>query len=303
VKILIAEADEQTRLRLFALLSQRGYEVMIAINGAEACRLLQHDDAPSLALIGRHMPGLDGLELCRTVRQWSNERYVYIVMLTVQKDTPDIVAGMRAGADDYISKNCAFDELHARLRAGERILKLQEQLRIEATHDVLTGTLNRRAIVSLLEREAAQATRHPSKVGILLLDLDHFKKVNDSHGHTIGDDVLTETAKRLAAPLRRYDALGRYGGEEFLFVLPRCDLERTAEIAERVRLSVSQTPIDTSAGKIAITVSIGAAAMDHGPVSAHELIQRADHALYDAKALGRNRVAKRVRTFEHACRV
>jgi diguanylate cyclase (GGDEF)-like protein len=301
VKILIAEADEQTRLRLFALLSQRGYEVMIATNGAEACRLLQHDDAPSLALIGRHMPGLDGLELCRTVRQWSNERYVYIVMLTVQKDTPDIVAGMRAGADDYISKNCAFDELHARLRAGERILKLQEQLRIEATHDVLTGTLNRRAIVSLLEREAAQATRHPSKVGILLLDLDHFKKVNDSHGHTIGDDVLTETANRLAAPLRRYDALGRYGGEEFLFVLPRCDLERTAEIAERVRLSVSKTPIDTSAGKIAITVSIGAAAMDHGPVSAHELIQRADHALYDAKGLGRNRVAKRVRTFEHAC--
>jgi two-component system cell cycle response regulator len=301
VKILIAEADEQTRLRLFALLSQRGYEVMIATNGAEACRLLQHDDAPSLALIGRHMPGLDGLELCRTVRQWSNERYIYMVMLTVQKDTPDIVAGMRAGADDYISKNCAFDELHARLRAGERILKLQEQLRIEATHDVLTGTLNRRAILSLLERQAAQATRHPSQVGILLLDLDHFKKVNDSHGHTTGDDVLTETAKRLAAPLRRYDALGRYGGEEFLIVLPRCDLERTAEVAERVRLSVSKTPIDTSAGKIAITASIGAAAMDQGPVSAHDLIQRADQALYDAKALGRNRVATRVRTLEHAC--
>ena len=301
MKILIAEADEQTRLRLFALLSQRGYEVMIATNGAEACRLLQHDDAPSLALIGRYMPGLDGLELCRTVRQWSNERYIYIVMLTVQKDTPDIVAGMRAGADDYISKNCAFDELHARLRAGERILKLQEQLRIEATHDVLTGTLNRRAILSLLERQAAQATRHPSQVGILLLDLDHFKKVNDSHGHTTGDDVLTETAKRLAAPLRRYDALGRYGGEEFLIVLPRCDLERTAEVAERVRLSVSKTPIDTSAGKIAITASIGAAAMDHRPVSAHDLIQRADQALYDAKALGRNRVATRVRTLEHAC--
>jgi two-component system, cell cycle response regulator len=301
VKILIAEADEQTRLRLFALLSQRGYEVMIATNGAEACRLLQHDDAPSLALIGRYMPGLDGLELCRTVRQWSNERYIYIVMLTVQKDTPDIVAGMRAGADDYISKNCAFDELHARLRAGERILKLQEQLRIEATHDVLTGTLNRRAILSLLERQAAQATRHPSQVGILLLDLDHFKMVNDSHGHTTGDDVLTETAKRLAAPLRRYDALGRYGGEEFLIVLPRCDLERTAEVAERVRLSVSKTPIDTSAGKIAITASIGAAAMDHRPVSAHDLIQRADQALYDAKALGRNRVATRVRTLEHAC--
>ncbi|MDB5924679.1 MAG: diguanylate cyclase response regulator [Betaproteobacteria bacterium] len=301
MKILIAEADEQTRLRLFALLSQRGYEVMIATNGAEACRLLQHDDAPSLALIGRHMPGLDGLELCRTVRQWSNERYIYMVMLTVQKDTPDIVAGMRAGADDYISKNCAFDELHARLRAGERILKLQEQLRIEATHDVLTGTLNRRAILSLLERQAAQATRHPSQVGILLLDLDHFKKVNDSHGHTTGDDVLTETAKRLAAPLRRYDALGRYGGEEFLIVLPRCDLERTAEVAERVRLSVSKTPIDTSAGKIAITASIGAAAMDQGPVSAHDLIQRADQALYDAKALGRNRVATRVRTLEHAC--
>jgi diguanylate cyclase (GGDEF)-like protein len=300
VKILIAEADEPTRLRLFALLSQRGYDVMIATDGAEACRLLQHDDAPSLAIFGRYMPGLDGLELCRTVRQWSNERYIYIVMLTVQKDTPDIVAGMRAGADDYISKNCAFDELHARLRAGERILKLQEQLRIEATHDVLTGTLNRRAILNLLEREAAQAIRHPSPIGILLLDLDHFKKVNDSYGHTVGDVVLTETAKRFSAPLRPYDALGRYGGEEFLIVLPRCDLERTAEVAERIRASVAKTPIDTSAGQIEITVSIGATVIDHELVSVHELIQSADQALYEAKELGRNRVAKRVRTLEHA---
>jgi diguanylate cyclase (GGDEF)-like protein len=299
VKILVAEVDEETRLRLFARLSQRGYEVMIATNGADACRLLQHDDAPSLAIIGRHMPGLNGLELCRRVRQWSNQRYTYIVMLT-QSDTPDIVAGMHAGADDYISKNCDFDELHARLRAGERILKLQEQLRIEATHDVLTGTLNRRAILSLLEREVAQAARHSSQVGVLLLDLDHFKEVNDSYGHTVGDVVLEETAKRLSAPLRRYDALGRYGGEEFLIVLPRCDLERTAEVAERIRLSVSQTPIDTFARKIAITVSIGAAAMDHGPTSAHALIESADSALYDAKRLGRNRVAPCVTPLEHA---
>ncbi|MGZ5177270.1 MAG: diguanylate cyclase, partial [Burkholderiales bacterium] len=239
-------------------------------------------------------------ELCRTVRQWSNERYIYIVMLTVQKDTPDIVAGMHAGADDYISKNCAFDELLARLRTGERILKLQEQLRIEATHDVLTGTLNRRAILNLLEREAAQAIRHPFPIGVLLLDLDHFKRVNDSYGHTVGDVVLTETAKRLSAPLRPYDALGRYGGEEFLIILPRCDLERTAEIAERIRVSVAKAPIDTFAGKIAITVSIGAATMDHDAGSVHELIQSADRALYDAKGLGRNRVAKRMRTLEHA---
>jgi diguanylate cyclase (GGDEF)-like protein len=300
VKILVAENDQGTRIKLHALLRERGYDVIAATDGADAWRLLRRDDAPSLAIIDCDLPGVDGIELCRRVREWHNDHYIYIVIRTARSGTPEMVAGMHAGADDYIEKRCAFDELHARLRSGERILKLQEQLRIEATQDVLTGTLNRRAIRNVLEKEIARAGRHATPMGILLLDVDHFKKVNDSYGHTVGDVVLTQTAKHVSAPLRPYDALGRYGGEEFLVVLPQCDLGRTVEIAERVRMSV-KAPIDTSVGKIAVTVSIGAAAIDNNTVSIDELLQNADRALYGAKGLGRDRVLPHVRMMRHAC--
>jgi diguanylate cyclase (GGDEF)-like protein len=201
-----------------------------------------------------------------------------------------MVASMSAGADDYIEKRCAFEELHARLRAAERILKLQEQLRIEATHDVLTGTLNRRAILDVLEKETARAARHATPLGILMLDLDRFKKVNDTYGHTVGDIILTQIAKRIAGPLRPYDSLARYGGEEFLIVLPQCDLQQTLEIAERIRLSVAQAPIDTGAARVPVTVSIGATALSGEPVAIRELIECADRELYEAKRSGRNRV-------------
>jgi diguanylate cyclase (GGDEF)-like protein len=297
VKILVAESDERTRLKLFGLLSERGYDVMTAADAEDTWRLLQQEDAPSLVIIAREMAG--AMQLCRLVRQWHRERYVYILMRSAQSGTPEMVACMQAGADDYIDKRCAFEELHARLRAGQRILKLQEQLRIEATHDALTGTLNRRAIRNVLEREAARAARHGSPLGVLVLDLDYFKKVNDSFGHAVGDAVLTQVSRRLSVPLRRYDAVGRYGGEEFLVALPQCDLEQAAEIGERVRLSVASAPIETSAGAMFVTVSIGAASMNEHPASIDELIHRADRALYEAKQQGRNRVMPHVSALEH----
>jgi two-component system cell cycle response regulator len=304
VKILLAENDERTRLELGGLLSARGYEVIVAADGQDAWRLLQRDDAPSMAIIDVDLSGIDAMDLCGRVRLMSHERYIYIVMRTAHSATPQMVAGMHAGADDYIEKRCAFEELLARLRAGERILKLQDQLRIEATHDALTGALNRRAILNTLEKEVARATRHGSPLGILLLDLDHFKDVNDTYGHMTGDAVLTQTARRISAPLRPYDALGRYGGEEFLVVLPQCDLARSVEIAERIRSSV-KAPSDTSAEEkeIAITVSIGAAAFHREPVSVDELIQSADRALYRAKQLGRDRVLPCLRMSKSACGV
>jgi diguanylate cyclase (GGDEF)-like protein len=298
VKILVAEADERTRLELFPLLSERGYDVIIATGAEDAWKLLQHDDAPSLVIIDRETAG--AMQLCRLVRQWGKERYVYILMRSARNGTAEMVACMQAGADDYIEKRCAFEELHARLRAGERILKLHEQLRIEATNDALTGILNRRAILNVLEREAARATRHASSLGILLLDLDHFKRVNDGYGHTVGDAVLEQVSTRLSAPLRKYDAVGRYGGEEFLVVLPQCDLEQIADIAERVRLSVASAPIETTAGELAVTVSIGAATTEEDAVSIDDLIQRADRALYAAKEHGRNRVMRDFSAREHA---
>ena len=296
MKILVADADERTRLELFALLAERGYDVIIATNAEDTWRFLQHEDAPSLLIMDRDMAG--AMQLCRLVRQWHKERYVYILMRAARSGTPEMVACMQAGADDYIEKRCAFEELHARLRAGERILKLQEQLRIEASHDALTGTLNRRAILNLLEKEAARATRQGSSLGVLVLDLDHFKKVNDTFGHSVGDAVLVEVARRLSVPLRRYDAVGRYGGEEFLVVLPDCDLEQAGEIGERIRLAVASAPVDTSAGDVTVTVSIGAAAFVKESGSIDELIQRSDQALYEAKREGRNRVMTHVRAVE-----
>jgi diguanylate cyclase (GGDEF)-like protein len=297
VKVLVAEPDERARLKLLDLLGERGYDPTIAKDADDTWRLLQTEDAPSLVIIAREIPG--SLQLCRLVRQWHKERYVYILMRAAQSSTPDMVACMQSGADDYIEKRCAFEELHARLRAGQRILTLQEQLRIEATHDALTGTLNRGAILNLLGKEAARAARHGSALGVLLLDLDHFKKVNDTFGHAVGDAVLKQVSRRLSIPLRRYDAVGRYGGEEFLAVLPQCDLEQAAEIAERVRVAVAATPVETSAGDIGVTVSIGAASTKEDPASIDELIQRADTALYKAKRLGRNRVMRHVAALEH----
>jgi diguanylate cyclase (GGDEF)-like protein len=271
-------------------LSEHGYEVVAASDSDEAWTLLQQDDSLSLAIVDRDIPGIGSMELCRRVRRWNKERYVYVLMLTARSGTPEMVESMHAGADDYIEKRCAFEELHARLRAAERILALQAQLRIEATHDVLTGTLNRRAILDVLEKEAARATRHSTPLGILMLDLDHFKAVNDRHGHMVGDAVLREISKRMTEPLRPYDALGRYGGEEFLIVLPQCDLAQTVEIAERIRLCVARVPLQAGSDSISATVSVGASAMDREPIGTTDLIERADTALYAAKRSGRNRV-------------
>jgi two-component system, cell cycle response regulator len=291
VRILIADDEDGTRLKLETLLEKLGYEVVVARDGTEAWELLQRDDAPALALLDWLMPGLDGVEVCRRVRRSGRLTYVYIVMLTVKGQKQDLVAGMEAGADDYLSKPFDVEELRVRLHAGERILALQEELRAQATHDDLTGVLNRGTVLEILQRELALVARKSVPVAIILADLDDFKQVNDKHGHAIGDTVLREAARRLATPMRPYDAIGRYGGEEFLIVLPGCGLNSALLVAERVRGSVGGRPITTPAGNVAMTVSLGVSAVEKAPPRlADELIQAADEALYRAKRAGRNRV-------------
>jgi diguanylate cyclase (GGDEF)-like protein len=291
VRILIAEDEDGTRLKLESLLNKLGYEVVVARNGSEAWEQLQRPDAPKLALLDWMMPGLDGVDVCHKVRQSSNVPYIYIVMLTVKGQKQDLVVGMEAGADDYLSKPFDVDELRVRLRAGERILALQEELRQQTTHDDLTGVLNRTTVLEILDRELAHVARKPVPVAVILADLDNFKNVNDTYGHAIGDSVLREAARRLAKPMRPYDALGRYGGEEFLIVLPGCGVESALLVAERVRSTLASTPIDTPAGPVAMTVSLGVAALEKGAsLDADHLIQAADDALYRAKRGGRNRV-------------
>ncbi len=297
MKVLIAEDDPISRVLLSRLLVKAGYEVVATANGSEAWEVLRKEGAPRLAVLDWMMPGMDGLAVCQRVRARSGGAYTYILLLTSKDATPDLVEGLESGADDYLTKPLNPEELKARLRAGLRILRLEDQLvaareemQVKATHDALTRLWNRSAILDMLQRDIARARREGSSVGVLLCDIDHFKSVNDTHGHAAGDEVLQEAARRFVDSVRDYDVVGRYGGEEFLIFLPGCPSRKTADRAEQIRLAFSSPPFHTKAGPLNITLSIGAvAAADWKTASAEELIRIADAALYRAKNAGRNR--------------
>jgi diguanylate cyclase (GGDEF)-like protein len=248
------------------------------------------------------MPELDGPGVCREVRRQQDDSYVYMVLLTSKESKEDIVAGLESGADDYLTKPFNVDELKARLRTGERILHLEgrlvearEMMRFKATHDALTSIWNRGVIMDLLGRELMRSQRESACTIVLLGDVDHFKSVNDTHGHLVGDEVLQEIARRLLLSIRSYDFVGRYGGEEFLLVLNNCKPQFAEARAEDIRKIVSSRPIQTLAGPLNITMSFGLLLSDvWGVRPVEELLHEVDAALYAAKAAGRNciRVAK-----------
>jgi two-component system cell cycle response regulator len=294
--VLIAEDDPIGRRMLQNRLANWGYRVITTENGLEAWEILQQGNAPDLLILDWMMPGIDGPELCRRIREKQHPIYPYILLVTGKDDTQDVVRGLEAGADDYLSKPFDPTELRARLQVGKRILTLQheliqarEELRFQANHDALTGILSRAAILSLLDRELQRGARAGTSTGILMMDLDHFKKVNDTYGHVTGDAVLKEVAHGINQALRSYDFLGRYGGEEFLAVLSECCPTDLRAIAERVRSGVADIPICTAATTLSVTISVG------GVVTSNlapglDLLSAADAVLYEAKANGRNRV-------------
>jgi diguanylate cyclase (GGDEF)-like protein len=291
MKILIADDDNVTLHILTEFLHERGYEIVTARDGREAWEMLQRADAPSLLILDWLMPGMSGPAICLEVRKRSDLPYTYILLLTVKDQIPDVVEGMGAGADDYLTKPFDVRELEARLRAGERILKLQETLRHQATHDSLTGLWNRGTILDLLSRELARGKRKATPIAVIMADIDHFKQVNDTYGHAAGDSVLREVAARMRAALRGYDGVGRYGGEEFLTVLPECSASGGAGIAKRIREEISERPIDSNGVSIRLSLSLGVASSEGaGESDAESLLVSADQALYRAKAQGRNRV-------------
>ena len=232
------------------------------------------------------------------VRQRGQEPYIYLLLLTTKGRKENIIEGLDAGADDYLTKPFDPQELQVRLRTGMRIVKLQaeiiearEALRVQATHDALTGVWNRRAILEMLGTELVRSSRDDLPVAVAMADLDHFKRINDTYGHIAGDAVLREAVSRMRALLRPYDAMGRYGGEEFLVVLPGCTAQDAFRLAERLRIGISQEPMVIPGGTIEVTSSLGVAANDMtAALDATALIQAADTALYRAKAGGRNRV-------------
>lgn len=298
MRILIAEDDLVSRRLLELTLKGWGYEVIAVDNGCAAAQRLEEPDAPSLAILDWEMPGMSGIDVCRAVRRRADVPYVYVLLLTGRDGAEDTVDGLEAGADDYLVKPVSMAELRSRLRSGQRVLKLQQeliaardQLKHEATHDALTGVRNRGGVLEQLEIEHARALREKTALSVIIFDVDHFKHVNDEHGHPTGDDVLREITKRPRSILRSYDVVGRYGGEEFLIIMPGLDAEDALVTAERVRRSIGTTPVGTRVGPLEATVSLGVASLIRGmEESAEGLIGRADAALYEAKRTGRNRV-------------
>jgi diguanylate cyclase (GGDEF)-like protein len=294
---LIAEDDPVSRRVLETFLVRWGYEVVVAEDGIQALAILERQDFPRLAVLDWMMPGLEGTQVCERVRKVPNRAYVYILLLTARSQKEDILKGLDSGADDYLSKPFDAKELRARLHVGQRILSLQdhlietrEELLYRATHDSLTGLANRGVIIEALDRECSRQLREGGTFGVVLADLDHFKYVNDQHGHLAGDAVLQEMARRMLASVRPYDIVGRYGGEEFLIVVPSSDARGTMGLAERIRKSIEERPVPTEVGEIQLTISLGVAATDPAiPLTAQELLKVADDALYRAKDRGRNR--------------
>jgi two-component system cell cycle response regulator len=296
VKILIADDDGMSRRLLEKTLQREGYEVIAVDNGRLALQQLSLPDGPRLALLDWIMPELDGPGVCLEVRKRPDRPYVHLVLLSSKGSKEDVVAGLEAGADDYLTKPWDARELTARLRVGQRILQLEDRLvearetmRFRATHDALTSLFNRGTIVDLLSRELSRTRREKGCTVVMLGDLDHFKSVNDGYGHIVGDEVLREVARRLLASVRSYDFVGRYGGEEFLIVLNNCDSSHAITRAEEVRNGIANESVRTLRGPLPITISLGVlSSRDWDMLLAEELLAETDSALYQAKADGGN---------------
>lgn len=296
MRILIADDDVTSCMVLTGVLRKQGHEVLATADGAQAWEVMQGPDAPGLAILDWEMPGLDGVDVCRRVRSLASELPPYLILLTSRGEKADIVTGLDAGADDYLSKPFDPGELRARVEVGRRLIDVQARLfetrsalAHQAMHDPLTGVLNRRAFTEVLAREIALQRRHGVGLAVGICDIDHFKRINDTHGHQVGDEVLCEVVRRMEASLRGQDALGRLGGDEFIVLTGTIGEDAIGGVFDRVHAAVAASPIATRVGDVSITLSFGVKVWD-GEASEDDLLAAADVALYRAKEGGRDRV-------------
>jgi two-component system cell cycle response regulator len=295
-RVLIAEDDPVTCHLLKTFLTKWNYDVTVVTNGTEALRILEAEGTPRLAILDWMMPGMEGPQICQRIREQKGRPYIYALLLSARSEKQDLLRGLELGADDYLTKPFDAPELRARLLVGQRILTLQdeliearEQLRFRATYDALTGVVNRAVVMDSLRTELSRQVRDHRPFGIVLIDIDHFKQINDTYGHICGDAVLKEVAQRMKNSVRPYDTVGRYGGEEFLIVVSSSDEQGTMSLAERVRFALESRPIETEAGEVSVTVSCGVAVSNAKGTDPQSLLRLADEALYRAKQQGRNR--------------
>lgn len=297
MKILIVEDEAINRKLVKNSLQKEGYEIIEAEDGLTAWELFQQEPFQFI-ITDWMMPKLSGPELVQRIRESGKKSYTYIIMLTAMNNEDNVVLGLESGADEYLTKPVHSRELVARVASGVRILKLEEQLMLArqqmetlAMYDGLTNLLNRRAIEEFGEGELNKAIRKDLPFCIILLDIDYFKSVNDQHGHKAGDVVLKQVAKILSGEIRDYDRVGRWGGEEFILILPETHIREALIVAERMRSRIADTQISLeNEASISVHISLGVACTNKQKNSLSTLIDRADQALYQAKQNGRNQV-------------
>jgi two-component system cell cycle response regulator len=297
--VLIVDDDPLVLERLQDLVAAEGYDVRTAASGPDALNVLDGFPA-SMVITDLTMPDMNGIDLCRRIRERVSPGYVYIVLLTVRDDERDILAGLGAGADDYLSKRTSAALFRARLRSAKRVLALEYSLThaLEKKHqlamaDALTGVYNRRYLMRHLSRELKRTQRFGGNISLLLLDVDHFKQVNDTYGHAVGDEMLKSLTQEIAKSLRREtDWCARLGGDEFVVVLEGTKIAEALICAEKVRRAIAAAAVDTPAGPVRFTVSVGVASSGEGMgrnvVTVQSLVEHADANLYASKASGRN---------------
>jgi predicted signal transduction protein with EAL and GGDEF domain len=308
MKILIADDDAISRCLVQKTLEREGYEVLAVENGRSAAECLSSADGPRLALLDWVMPELDGLSVCRQIRSRSNHPYIYMILLTSKESREDMVKGFEAGADDYLTKPCNPEELKARLRAGQRILRLQDKLIQDARQDSLTRLPNRAFFLDQLAGCVKRAKRRPDYIfAVLFVDIDGFKTINDSLGHFAGDQLIVQIAERLVSSVRREDivscsadvkgqvrqsgedTLARMGGDEFTILLVDIrDVSDGIRVAERIQQKLA-SPFLIGGQEVSITASIGIALSATGYSTGEDILRDADTAMYRAKALGKSR--------------
>jgi len=296
MKVMIVEDEPISRRILETFLREWGYEVLSIGDGLDAWKIMQSPDAPCLVISDWMMPNMDGIELCEKIRGMEKAQYTYFILLTTKAEKRDLIKGLESGADDFIVKPFDQQELRYRVKIGERIIDLEQKIIKLANTDYLTGVLNRRAFMEKMDEEINRSIRNKKELSVILTDIDHFKKVNDSYGHQVGDLVLQRFTQQISKTSRSYDFVGRYGGEEFIIGLPETNMEQSWLAAERMRKNIEEIDLtlpENPPVHVRVTASFGVASRVMKPYeSVDSIIKLADDALYRAKAEGRNRVCR-----------